>query len=236
MKNIAIIPARSGSKGLPDKNIRPLNGVPLMAYTIRAALDSGMFEHVMVSTDSEEYARIAKQWGAEVPFLRSAQTATDTSSSWSVVKEVLERYAEMGEAFDTLALLQVTSPLRRGVHIKEAYELMEQKNAGSVVAIHQMSTPIENCRHMEKDLRLDVFMTEPSEYRRRQNFLPAYRVNGAIYLWRVDKFSLEASIFAEDGFGYEMDKIHSTDIDDLDDFILAEAIIKHLPAFKDYFG
>lgn len=235
MKNIAIIPARSGSKGLPDKNIRPLKGVPLMAYTIKAALDSGMFDRVMVSTDSEEYAEIAKQWGAEVPFLRSAQTSADTSSSWSVVKEVLEQYARRGETFDTLALLQATSPLRRDVHIREAYEMMEKKSADSVVSVNQMSTPIEKCRHMEDELRLGVFAEKPNEYRRRQNFSASYEENGAIYLWRTDKFSLDSTIFTDNGFGYEMDKLHSVDVDDLEDFTMVEAIVNYLPEFKDYF-
>ena len=89
MKNIAIIPARSGSKGLPDKNIKILNGVPLIAYSIKAALDSGVFDTVMVSTDSEKYAEIARNYGAEVPFLRSEKNSSDTAGSWDVVKEVL---------------------------------------------------------------------------------------------------------------------------------------------------
>ena len=111
LKSIAIIPARSGSKGLPDKNIRPLNGIPLIAYTIKAALDSGMFDTVMVSTDSEKYAEIARKYGAEVPFLRSAATSGDKSSSWDAVKEVLAQYeSQLGKTYDVVALLQVTSP------------------------------------------------------------------------------------------------------------------------------
>ena len=111
LKSIAIITARSGSKGLPDKNIRPLNGVPLIAYTIKAALDSGMFDTVMVSTDSEKYAEIARKYGAEVPFLRSAATSGDKSSSWDAVKEVLAQYkSQLGKTYDLVALLQVTSP------------------------------------------------------------------------------------------------------------------------------
>lgn len=234
MKNIAIIPARSGSKGLPNKNIKPLNGVPLMAYTIKAALDSGVFDHVMVSTDSEEYAEIARQWGAEVPFLRSAETSTDKSSSWSVVKEVLDKYAQQGEIFDTLALLQATSPLRTGKHIQEAYALLEEKNADSVVSVHQIM-PIEKCRHMEEDLRLGVFAERPGEYRCRQSFLPSYHENGAIYIWRTDKFSLNNTIFTDGGFGYEMGKIYSADVDDADDFTLVEAIVNYLPEFENYF-
>ena len=109
MKNIAIIPARSGSKGLPDKNIRLLGGKPLLAYTIEAAIQSGCFDTVHVSTDSEHYAEIARQYGADVPFLRSAALATDTASTWDAVREALCRYAELGKTFDTMMLMQPTS-------------------------------------------------------------------------------------------------------------------------------
>ena len=110
MKNIAIITARSGSKGLPNKNILPLDGKPLIAHTIIAAKESGMFDTVMVSTDSEEYAAIAREWGAEVPFLRSEENSSDKAGSWDVVREVLDEYRKRGEEFDTFTLLQPTSP------------------------------------------------------------------------------------------------------------------------------
>lgn len=236
MKNVAIIPARSGSKGLPNKNIRPLNGVPLMAYTIKAALNSGMFERVMVSTDSEEYAEIARQWGAEVPFLRSPETSTDTSSSWSVVKEVLDKYAKLGETFDTLALLQVTSPLRTGAQIQEAYALLEEKNAEAVISVNEMGKALECLRHLEPELRLGAFAEKPHEYRPRQVFLPTYQVNGAIYIWRTEYFSLDATIYTDAAVGYEMSKIYSLDVDDLEDFAMVEAIVNYLPEFENYFG
>ena len=103
MRSIAIIPARSGSKGLPDKNIRPLNGKPLLAYSIEAALASGLFDTVHVSTDSERYADIARQYGADEPFLRSAETSSDTASSEDAIREVLRSYEEIGQHFDAPA-------------------------------------------------------------------------------------------------------------------------------------
>ena len=115
MKNIAIIPARSGSKGIPDKNIKDINGKPLIAWTIEAAIKSNMFNCVMVSTDSDKYADIARNYGAEVPFLRSSENSSDTSSSWDVVREVLLKYEEMGFLFDTFTLLQPTSPLNSSI-------------------------------------------------------------------------------------------------------------------------
>lgn len=235
MKNIAIIPARSGSKGLKDKNIRPLNGVPLMAYTIKAAIDSGKFDKIMVSTDSEEYAQIARQWGAEVPFLRSPEVSTDTASSWAVVREVLERYEAMGETFDTFALLQVTSPLRQGRHIVEAYTLMDQKNANAVVAVHKVPMPLEKCRHMGEDLRMDAWNDNDNASKPRQLFKPAYHSNGSIYICRTEAFAQQESIFEEDCYAYLMNGMHSTDVDGVEDFQMVEAIIQYLPEFQNYF-
>lgn len=135
MRSIAIIPARSGSKGLPDKNIRPLNGKPLLAYSIEAALASGLFDTVHVSTDSERYADIARQYGADEPFLRSAETSSDTASSEDAIREVLRRYEEMGQRFDAFMLLQPTSPLRTADDIRAAFGVMEEKQAESVVSV-----------------------------------------------------------------------------------------------------
>ncbi len=106
MKNLAIIPARSGSKGLKDKNIKLLNNKPLLAYSIEVAKASGVFDKIIVSTDSEKYALIAKEYGADVPYLRDEQLANDTASSWDVAKDILNKYKEQGITFDTVTLLQ----------------------------------------------------------------------------------------------------------------------------------
>lgn len=231
MKNIAIIPIRSGSKGIPDKNIKPLAGVPLVAYTIKAALESRMFDTVMVSTDSEKYAEIAKQYGAEVPFLRSAETSTDTSSSWSVVKEVLENYRALGQEYDTLALLQVTSPMRTGADIAGAYREMEKKDANAVVSICETRTAYDNYALLPEDLSLDAFAFDGT-YRPRQTWGKYYFLNGAIWLWKVESFYRQTSIFDEKCYGYLMGKIASTDIDDLDDFAICESLIGTIPGYK----
>lgn len=106
MENIAIIPARSGSKGLPDKNIIDFCGHPLIYYTIKAAQESGCFDEIMVSTDSSKYAKIAKMYGANVPFLRSEKMSSDNARSWDTVREVLLNYKQMGKMFEYVALLQ----------------------------------------------------------------------------------------------------------------------------------
>ena len=135
LKHIAVIPARSGSKGLKDKNIKPLNGKPLMAYSIEAALESGLFDCVHVSTDNPEYAGTARRYGAEVPFLRSPELSSDTATTWDAMRYVLEEYRKLGKEFDTLAVLQPTSPLRTSQDIRAAYRILEEKQADSVVGV-----------------------------------------------------------------------------------------------------
>lgn len=138
MNNLAIIPARSGSKGLKDKNIKLLNGKPMISYSIEAAKDAGIYSHIFVSTDSEKYGAIAEEYGAEVPFYRSARNASDMASSWDVVKEVLLKYKKLGVDFDTFTLLQPTSPLRDSRDIQSAYSLLIEKNAIAVISVCEM--------------------------------------------------------------------------------------------------
>ena len=125
--NLCIIPARSGSKGLKDKNIKMFCGRPLMALTIEAALNSKLFDEVMVSTDSELYAEIARDFGATVPFLRSDEMATDKAGTWDTAREVVSKYRELGKEFDTICLLQPTSPMRTSENIVNAYKVFKEK-------------------------------------------------------------------------------------------------------------
>lgn len=141
MKNLAIILARSGSKGLKDKNIKELAGKPLIAYTIEAAKASGVFSRVHVSTDSDEYAELSKTYGADVPFLRDEYLASDTASTWDAVSFVLREYEKRGQHFDTVCILQPTSPLREAEDIAEAYQMYAEKNADCVMSVCEMEHP-----------------------------------------------------------------------------------------------
>ena len=135
MKHLALITARSGSKGLKAKNIKLLKGKQLIVYSIEAARQSGKFDSIQVSTDSEKYAQIAREHGADVPFLRDAALATDTAGTWEVLRAVVQQYAEIGQQFYTITQLQPTSPLRDAADIKMAFEIFEEKNAQSVVSV-----------------------------------------------------------------------------------------------------
>lgn len=225
MKNIAIIPARSGSKGVKDKNIRNLAGKPLIAYTIEAALKCNVFDEVMVSTDSERYAEIALSFGASVPFLRSKETATDASSSWNVVDEVLANYKKNGEIFDTFCLLQPTSPLRTADDISAAYNLFRNKAQFSVVSVCEAEHSPLWCGHLPGNQEFIDFI-KPESVKQRQEGRKFYRLNGAIYIVDIKKFAEERFLYRKGGFAYIMSQENSVDIDTELDFKLASVILQ----------
>ena len=227
MKNIAIIPARSGSKGLPDKNIRLVNGKPLIAYTIEAALQSGCFDTVHVSTDSEKYAEIAREYGADEPFLRSPELASDTASSWDAVREVLAKYSALGKTFDTMMLMQPTSPLRTAQDVKDAYALMQEKNAKSVIAVCEVDHSPLWCDMIPDSGNMKGFGRKDIAWVTRQELRPFYRVNGSIYLLSVDGVSVPADdrIYEDDCYALFMDRKKSVDIDSEDDLAMVEFLI-----------
>lgn len=225
-KIIAIIPARSGSKGLKDKNIRLLAGRPLIAHSIQAALNSGLFDTVHVSTDAKEYAEIAKTYGADVPFLRDVLNSGDTASSWDVVREVLNKYGKIDKYFDYCMLLQPTSPLRTAEDIVSAYELFKSKNASSVVSVTEVEHPVQWCFTMDNDLSMKNFAASPYKDTRRQDLKKHYRENGAIYIVGTENILKPDFEFYNEGcYAYLMDCDRSVDIDTLRDFTVAEALM-----------
>ena len=223
MKKIAIIPARSGSKGLPDKNIIDLNGHPLIYYTIKAAEDSGIFDEIMVSTDSEMYAEVAKECGANVPFLRSEVTSGDKAGSFDVVREVLSNYMELGKKFDHVALLQPTSPLRNSFDIIGTYNLIKE-GAHSAVSISEVEHPVQWCFTLPEDNCLGEFSKSPYRFMRRQDLDKHYMENGAIYFVDAKKImNTDYNFYADDCHCYVMPRERSIDIDGKIDLIVAKA-------------
>lgn len=224
--NLAIIPARSGSKGVIDKNIRDLKGRPLMGYSVEAAIKSKCFDEIMVSTDSEKYADIAVACGAKVPFLRSKENSSESATAWSVVKEVLNWYQEQGMQFEMVTLLQPTSPLRTSDDIIEAYKLYKEKHASSVVSVCETETLPLICNTLQTDNSLEGFISPEIIGKRRQDFPQYYRINGAIYMCRVDYCSdSRVELYARNSYAYIMDPQKSVDIDTVYDFFLAEQIM-----------
>lgn len=225
MKNLAIITARSGSKGLKDKNIKLLNGKPLIAYTIEAAQQSNLFDEIMVSTDSKEYAEIAQKLGAKVPFLRSEELASDKAASWDVVKEVLKNYEDKGIFFDTVTLLQPTSPLRTSEDIIKGHKILNEKSANAVIAVCEMEHSPLWANKLPEDNSMKDFIRPEVKNIPRQSIPIYYRINGALYIVRVEHLLNDEDIYGENSYALVMDKKHSVDIDDEFDFKIAEMFV-----------
>ena len=225
MSNIAVITARSGSKGVKDKNIRQLEGKPLLAYTVEAALRSGCFDCVHVSTDSEEYAKIAKAYGADVPFLRETSLATDTAGTWDVLRACVEQYDRLGQKFDTVTLLQPTSPLRDVLDIQKAFQIFEEKHAQSVVSVCEVEHSPMLCNTLGTDGSMDGFV-DLNKVGRRQDMETYYRLNGAIYIQTTKLLMEQGNLYGSGAYAYVMSQEHSIDIDTELDFLIAETILK----------
>ncbi|MGR6981188.1 cytidylyltransferase domain-containing protein [Testudinibacter sp. P27/CKL/0425] len=215
MKKIAIIPARSGSKGLPNKNVLLLEGKPLMVYTIEAAIKSDAFDRIVVSTDSEEYKDLISNYPIDV-VIRDKSISGDSASSFVVIKDVLDRYAS--EKFDSLVLLQPTSPLRDSEHIRNAIKLFEDKKNDfdflvSVVKSDKSSTLI---KPIDNNSSLAHFHSDFTNYTRQQ--YDEYSPNGAIFIAKTVPYLMNKHFFGNRSIAYIMDKKSSLDIDNRDDF------------------
>ncbi|OOR98185.1 acylneuraminate cytidylyltransferase [Haemophilus paracuniculus] len=216
MKKIAIITARAGSKGLPNKNVLLVEGKPLMAYSIEAALESGEFDKIIVSTDSQEYIDLLSHYPIE--FIKRAEhLATDTTSSFAVIEDVLQQY--QGVDFDYFVLLQPTSPLRNGQHIREACQKFEQHftQFDFLVSVSDAHKPTTLTRQIDGDESLKNFQLDYSNYARQQ-YHPEYSPNGAIFCAKPTAYLVQKHFYGEKSLAYFMDKAVSIDIDDRNDF------------------
>lgn len=227
MKNIAIIPARSGSKGLPDKNILSFCGKPLLAYSIEVAKQSGKFDAIYVSTDSEHYAEIACQYGAEVPFLRPSAFATDEAGVWDMVREVFIKYQERGRFFDTAMLLQPTSPLRTAADICNAYEVYNEKAADFVVSVCEAEHSPLWMNQLPKNDSMKGFLKKELLDTPRQDLPKYYRMNGSIFLVRKEFLFRVLDLYEGNCFAVHTPAERSVDIDTETDFKMAEFLYRY---------
>lgn len=211
---LAVIPARGGSKRLPGKNLLPLAGKPLIAWTIEAALSSECFTTVCVSSEDEQVAQVARSYGAQVPFIRDPILASDEAKSIDVVINALDFYANQGQNFEAVVLLQPTSPLRTADDIRQGITFFEEKKAQSVIGVclseHSplWSSPLGAGQSMQGFL--------PKQFRnaRSQDLPNYYRINGAFYMANVVALRAAHGFFLDESiFGFVMEQSHSVDID-----------------------
>jgi CMP-N,N'-diacetyllegionaminic acid synthase len=225
MRMLAVIPARGGSKGVPGKNLRPIAGKPLIAWSIEQALACPAITRTLVSTDDTAIAQVARDFGAQVPFLRPAELAQDTSATEPVMLHALDAYAAEGEApFDAIVLLQPTSPLRHPGTLAAAVQTFVSSGVASLLGV------CENhhffWRRPERPEALYDFRRRP----RRQDIAPAdrwYRENGSIYITRTDAFRTHRNRLVEPIAMFAMREEESWEIDSLADFAVVESLMKH---------
>jgi len=224
---LAIIPARSGSKGIFDKNIRMMNHKPLMVHTIEACIKSSIFDEIIVSTNSMHYAKIAKDYGASVPFLRPDNLATDEATTIDVILHVLKELKDLGKTFDYFMLLQPTSPLRNETHIIESTKLLFDRSVDSVISICKLEYPVSLNVKIDNMGYLEVPFKDKKQVRRQEmEISQEYRLNGAIYLTRTDFFLHNTGFYGGKVGPFLMEALNSIDIDDEFQFRVAEYIMK----------
>lgn len=227
MKCLAIIPARGGSKRIPHKNIKPFLGRPIIAYSIEAALGTGLFEEVMVSTDDTEIAEIARQEGASVPFLRSTENANDYATLADVLVEVVNVYKERGNEFDLICCLLPTAPLISSEDVRSAYDQLVMSTFDSICPVVAFSYPI--LRSLSIDEKGNLNMNWP-EYRfsRSQDLRPAYHDSGTFYWIKTSSLLKDKKLLGENGTAIVLDEFRVQDIDTDTDWALAEMKYKLL--------
>ncbi len=221
---IAIIPARGGSKGLPGKNIRLMNCKPLIAYTIEAALKASSIDRVIISTDDDEIAKIAVQYGAELPFMRPAELASDKAMAVDNYIYTINRLEKEGNiTIDSFVVLQPTSPLRISEDIDGAVQLYNDKNADSVISYTPEAHPVSWHKYLDDEGRFVDILT--ANINNRQDNRISYYPNGAVYVFRTSMIR-ERKYYTEKSYAYVMPRTRSVDIDFIDDFEYAEFLLK----------
>lgn len=226
MKNLAVITARSGSKGLINKNILPLAGIPLLAWSIKAAKDSHIFEKIHLSTDSEQYAEIGRQFQADTSFLRTKDLSSSQADSWSVLRFVIKQFEEQGQFFDNIMLLQPTSPLRTAEDIINAMQLFIQKQARAVISVCPLEHSPLWANTLPEDANMREFIKPEIENTPRQELQEYYRLNGAIYLVTRELLMSGENII-KNAYAYIMPIERSVDIDTDIDFKYAELLLQN---------
>ena len=223
-RTLAVIPARGGSKRIPRKNIRLFAGRPILSWPVKAARDSGLFATVMVSTEDDEIAGVAREAGAEVPFLRSAQTADDHTSLLDVLAEVVARYADEGQTFDTVCCILPTAMLISAKALQRGHEMFATGEYDSVFPVAPFPAPVQRALRRDEAGRISMF--QPEHYRSRsQDLEPGYYDAGQFY-WMSGQSCLDrVPTFGGRAGSFVLDQTEVQDIDTEADWNLAE--LKH---------
>lgn len=225
-KSIAIITARGGSKRIPKKNIKVFCGKPIIQYSIEAAIDSGVFDEVMVSTDDKDIAEISRSLGAKVPFMRSSLTSNDFATTTDVLVEVLNEYIKQEKVFDYACCLYPTAPFITPERLKSSMKKLVDLDADSVIPVVKYSFPIQ--RSLVVDGGKVRFKYKEYENTRSQDLISHYHDSGQFYCFNVDKFLENKKLVSENTLPIILSDLEVQDIDTLDDWLIAEMKYKLL--------
>ncbi|MDK2954760.1 MAG: hypothetical protein PWQ57_256 [Desulfovibrionales bacterium] len=231
--NVAVIPARGGSKRIPKKNIKPFAGKPLIAYSILAALESKLFDRVIVSTDSEEIAATSVAWGAEAPFLRPEELSDDITGTDSVLLHAIGWLEQYGETPDYLCCIYATAAFVQAQYLRRGFELLVQNQATTAFSVATYPYPIFRSLRINAGGRLEMFW--PEHLKSRSQDLPeAYHDAGQFYWLDVEKYRQEGKLFSEDAVPVALPRWLVQDIDTEEDFVRAELMYKSFSSRKSF--
>jgi N-acylneuraminate cytidylyltransferase len=232
IKRIAIIPARGGSKRIPKKNIKLFCNKPIIAYSIEAAIQSGLFDEIMISTDSEEIAKIAIEYGASVPFYRSARNADDYSTLADVLQEVIDVYQDLGEIFDIICCILPTALFISPQVLQRSLDKMNNDDLTAVIPILRFSFPIQRALKINPQTGLIEMFWPENYHTRSQDFEPAYHDAGQFYWIKTKSLQKEKKLYTEKSGAIELSYMEAQDIDSIEDWEIAEAKYKLLHGVK----
>ncbi len=221
MKNLAIITARGGSKRIPRKNIRNFLGKPIISYSIESALQCGVFDEVMVSTDDDEIAEIAKKYGAKVPFKRSSETSNDTATTTDVILEVLREYKIRGVCFEYACCIYPTAPFITADSLKKGFEQMKESKTQAAIPVVKYSYPIQRALQIDSVGKLSMLYPEYSRSR-SQDLTTSYHDAGQFYWFKVSAIKPDMELLKMNASPIIIPETQVQDIDTEEDWILAE--------------
>lgn len=224
---LAVIPARGGSKRIPEKNIRDFCGKPIIAYSIEAALNSQLFDHVIVSTDSHKIASLVRELGAEVPFVRPAEFSDDHTGTNAVVKHAIEWYQQQGHRISLACCIYATTPFLQSKYLREGHDLLLNSIKSFVFSVTSFASPIQRALRLNKDGTIEAFWPEYIK-RRSQDLEEAFHDAGQFYWGHAQSFLEEQIVFSDVSLPIILPRHLVQDIDTEEDWELAELMYKRL--------
>lgn len=230
--NVAVIPARGGSKRIPLKNIKPFAGLPMIAWSIKAAHETGLFERIIVSTDSEEIALVAREYGAECPFMRPKELADDFTGTNAVVKHAIEWLMAHDRRPDYVCCIYATAPLIQSFYIQKGYEMLMESQKGFAFSITSFPSRIQRALRLKPDMSVEMFYPEHA-MTRSQDLEDAFYDAGQFYWGRADAFLSELPLFSAHSVGVRLPRYLVQDIDTMEDWEVAEYMFEAIRRKKE---